>query len=100
MRVPILRSIGTKLTNLENMQKSYVLFDYTHGYSSNPCLLCVTTNRTKVKCQVNVTKNTKTSVLAITFDPEVVETSDWLQRPMKRVICACFFAHQCCIFLF
>ena len=27
MCVPILRSIGTKLTNLENMQKSYVLFD-------------------------------------------------------------------------
>ena len=27
MCVPILRSMGTKLTNLENMQKSYVLFD-------------------------------------------------------------------------
>ena len=29
MCVPILRSIGTKLTNLENIQKSYVLFDVT-----------------------------------------------------------------------
>ena len=29
MCVPILRSIGTILTNLENMQKSYVLFDVT-----------------------------------------------------------------------
>ena len=29
MCVPILRSIGTKLTNVENMQKSYVLFDVT-----------------------------------------------------------------------
>ena len=27
--IPILRSIGTKLTNLENMQNSYVLFDVT-----------------------------------------------------------------------
>ena len=31
MCVPILRSIGTKLTNLENMKKSYVLFDVTLG---------------------------------------------------------------------
>ena len=29
MCVPILRSIVTTLTNLENMQKSYVLFDVT-----------------------------------------------------------------------
>ena len=29
MCVPILRSISTKLTNLENMQISYVLFDVT-----------------------------------------------------------------------
>ena len=29
MCVTILRSIGTKLTNLENMPKSYVLFDVT-----------------------------------------------------------------------
>ena len=29
MCVPILGSIGTKLTNLENSQKSYVLFDGT-----------------------------------------------------------------------
>ena len=28
MCLPILRTIGTTLTNLENMQKSYVLFDY------------------------------------------------------------------------
>ena len=27
MCVPILRSIGIELTNLENMQQSYVLFD-------------------------------------------------------------------------
>ena len=36
MCVPILRSIGTKLTNLENMQKSYGLFGVRHGgYGSN-----------------------------------------------------------------
>ena len=29
MCVPILRSVGTKLTNLENMQKLYVFFDVT-----------------------------------------------------------------------
>ena len=29
MCVPILRSIGTKLTKLENMQQLYVLFDVT-----------------------------------------------------------------------
>ena len=33
MYVPILRSIGTKLTNLENMNKSYVLFDVTWNTS-------------------------------------------------------------------
>ena len=53
MCVPIWISIGTKLTNLENMQKSYVLFDVTYvmaagysryfhqhttsGYGSNSC---------------------------------------------------------------
>ena len=35
IRIPIMRSIGTQLTNLENKQKSYVLFDeinlHTHA---------------------------------------------------------------------
>ena len=38
----------------------------------------VTKNRTNVK--VNVTKNTKTTIWAITFEPEVIETSGWFQN--------------------
>ena len=37
-------------------------------------------HRSKVKVKDKVTKNMKTPVWAISFEREVVETSDWLQN--------------------
>ena len=34
------------------------------------------------KFKVNVTENTKTTIWAITFEPEVVETSPKTQKPL------------------
>ena len=66
-------------------------------------------HRSKVK--VNVTENTKTTIWAIAFEPEVVETSGWLQNvPCQNTYQKCRSPHDawrnvfasrdvnCCIF--
>ena len=41
---------------------------------------CVWQNKIEHRSKVKVTENTKTTILAITFEPEVVETSGWFQN--------------------
>ena len=55
-------------------------------------------HRSKVK--VKVTENTKTTIWAITFEPEVVETSGWFQNvpcPFLRHVTSNKI-YNCCIF--
>ena len=49
-------------------------FETSQGDSSTSCLLCVTINRTYSKGQSQYHQHIKTTVWAISFEPEVVES--------------------------
>ena len=57
------------------------------------CVWQTIENRSKVK--VKVTENTKTTIWAITFEPEVVETSGWFQNvPCQNIYQKCRSPHD------
>ena len=57
------------------------------------CVWQTIENRSKVK--VKVTENMKTTIWAITFEPEVVETSGWFQNvPCQNIYQKCRSPHD------
>ena len=57
--------------------------------------MCVTKKEHMSKVKVKVTENTKTTIWAITSEPEVVETSGWFQNvPCQNIYQKCRSPHD------